>query len=59
MKMKRIINNDLGKMAVHDTTPLSRVLVPRTSFTVNCIGLLGPPYPDFHPLNFLNIFYPP
>ena len=46
-------------MAVHDTTPLSRVLILRTSFIVHCMGPLGHPYPYFHPLNFLNIFYPP
>ena len=33
---------------IHDTTPLSRALVLRTSFTVHCMGLSGHLYPDFH-----------
>ena len=44
-------------MVVHDTTPFSRVLVPRTSFTAHHIGPLGRPYLGFHPPTPSDTFY--
>ena len=39
-----------GNLTVHDTIPLLRVLVLRTSFTVRYMGPLDHPYLGFHPL---------
>ena len=42
---------------VYNTTPLLRVLILRTCFIIGCMGPLGHPYPDFHPLVPPSIFY--